>query len=292
MKLKKWLVCLSFLLLMGCESVLPKQNNDINVQENTKDQASESVPEVTNDTIMIPKEQVHKGNLVLVNKEHPIHTDGIPTDIVNLYKNKELIQGYALLDNTIRLSRSVALNFGEMMHDAGKEGVNHFMISSGYRDASEQEKLYRDKGADYALPAGYSEHNIGFSLDIGSTLKPIDQAPEGEWLQKNASEYGFILRYPKNKTEITGIKFEPWHFRYVGLPHSKIMKEKNFTLEEYLDFLKEQKNFITTIDGEKYEISFVPASKNMTLQVPIQQHYELSGNNVDGVIVTIRQNEG
>lgn len=290
--MKKWLICLSFLLLIGCESVLPKQNSDPNAQNNAEEQASVSIPEVTHDTISIPKEQVHKGNLVLVNKDHPIDPDAIPSDIVNLHENQELVQGYILLDNTIKLSRSMVQNFGEMIDAAGKEGVNHFMISSGYRDVSEQEELYREKGADIANPAGHSEHNIGSSLDIGSTLGSIDQAPEGDWLKENASDYGFILRYPKDKTEITGTQFEPWHYRYVGLPHSKIMKEKNFTLEEYLDFLKEQKNYTTTLDDTKYDISFVPASDNMTIQVPIHHQYELSGNNVDGVIVTIRQNEG
>ena len=77
----------------------------------------------------------------------------------------------------------------------------------------------------------------------------MNQAPEGKWLTKNAWTYGFILRYPKDKTAITGIQYEPWHFRYVGLPHSLIMQQKNLALEQYLEYLKEEKTISTTIRG-------------------------------------------
>lgn len=175
-----------------------------------------------------------------------------------------------------------------MIEGAEKDGVLHFLISSGYRDAEEQSRLYQEKGADYALPAGHSEHNLGLSLDIGSTQGKMNQANEGTWLKKNASTYGFILRYPADKTAITGIQYEPWHFRYVGLPHSIIMQENNYSLEEYLDALKEQKTISTTVDDTTYDISYYPVSKNKKIQVPANRGYEISGNNVDGVIVTLR----
>lgn len=290
MQLKKWICLLLFIMLMGCESVQPQQSLDHSELENKiVNEVSEVEPVKTHEPIQIPKEQIHKGNLVLVNKKYPIHNEGVPSDIVNLYQNKELIQGYGLLDNTIQISTGVAQQFNKMVEAAARSEVNHFMISSGYRDNSEQKKLYQEMGSDYALPAGYSEHNIGLSLDIGSTQKSIDNAPEGAWLKKYAWDYGFILRYPLDKSEITGIQYEPWHFRYVGLPHSLIMKEQELTLEEYLDFLKEQKTYTTTIKGKHYEISFVPSSEDMNFEIPMDSQYELSGNNVDGVIVTIEK---
>jgi zinc D-Ala-D-Ala carboxypeptidase len=106
-------------------------------------------------------------------------------------------------------------------------------------------------------------------------------------LKKNAWSYGFILRYPRDKSAITGIQSEPWHFRYVGLPLSAIMQEKNLVLEQYLDFLKEKKTFTTTIDHQSYEISYYPVSNNTTIPVPADGHYEISGDNMDGVIVTV-----
>ncbi|MNN51152.1 D-alanyl-D-alanine carboxypeptidase [compost metagenome] len=165
--------------------------------------------------------------------------------------------------------------------------MENFRISSGYRDEAEQGKLYRTKGADYALPAGYSEHNTGLSLDIGSSLGEIKHSPEGEWLRANAWSYGFILRYPEDKTDITGIKYEAWHFRYVGLPHSLIMKEKNMVLEEYLADLKQRKRLQFTAGNRKYLILYVPASQLGSVQLPAGHPYTVSGDNSDGVIVTV-----
>ena len=122
-------------------------------------------------------------------------------------------------------------------------------------------------------------------LDLRKT--EMNQAPEGEWLIKNASDIRVYLRYPKDKTAITGIQYEPWHFRYVGLPHSVIMQQKNLSLEQYLDYLKEQKTISTNVKGKIYEISYYPISKNTTIHVPSNRHYEISGNNMDGVIVTV-----
>lgn len=297
--MKKWVFLLAVLLLLGYKAVQLK-NEDADgspKQEEPKAQAIHSdVSQKKQDkqpkpgkqtTVSIAKDQMYKGPLVLVNKQYAVHPEGVQSDVVRLFGNKELVKGYSLLDNTIQLSQAVTKSFREMVEAADKDGVRHFMISSGYRDKAEQEKLYREMGSDYALPAGYSEHNLGLSMDIGSTQMEMNQAPEGKWLLSHAWQYGFILRYPKDKTAITGIQYEPWHFRYVGLPHSAIMKEKNMTLEEYLDYVKEQKQLTAHVEGFSYEIVYYRYSKNMTVSIPDQQRYDISGNNVDGIIVTI-----
>ncbi|MDF2963184.1 MAG: D-Ala-D-Ala carboxypeptidase VanY [Paenibacillus sp.] len=285
--MKKWVFWLVILLLLGYGAAQqkPKVVNEKPLQENY--QAKEVSPQKNKLTIEVTKDQIYKGNLLLVNKEHPVPQGGAASGVVNLFQHKELVKGFGLLNNTIRLPTSVVQKFSTMIMAAEKEGVRHFLISSGYRDAKEQSQLYRQMGADYAMPAGYSEHNLGLSLDIGSTQGEMNKAAEGEWLKKNAWKYGFVLRYPKDKTSITGIQYEPWHFRYVGLPHSVIMQEKNFVLEQYLDFLKEQKTISMTIDHQTYEISYYPVSKNTAIHVPANGRYEVSGNNMDGVIVTM-----
>lgn len=237
----------------------------------------------------IAREQVYQGNLLLVNNEYPVHQESMKSDVVNLFKHKELTKGYGLLDTEIHLSKDVAQKFSEMIDAAKKEGIRHFLISSGYRNFEEQSELYRKVGNKYALPAGHSEHNLGLSLDVGSTQMKMNEAPEGKWIEKNAWKYGFILRYPKDKVDVTGIRYEPWHIRYVGLPHSAIMREKNFALEEYLDYLREEKNISASVNGEKYSISYYPVSQNLTIKVPIDRHYKISGNNMDGVIVTTHE---
>lgn len=238
--------------------------------------------------IRVGKDQIYKGNLILVNKTYPVHKGGMESDIVNLYEHQELLDGFGLLNNQIRLPIDLVQRFSDMVAGAAEDGVEHFLISSGYRDLAEQNELFWQKGSDYALPAGHSEHNLGLSLDIGSSLGAMNEAPEGKWLKKNASDYGFILRYPKDKTKITGIQYEPWHFRYVGLPHSRIMQEKDFALEQYLDFLREHKSISVTVGDDRYEVIYRPIEEETTIQLPAGRDYEVSGNNMDGVIVTVR----
>lgn len=290
--MKKWGFLLLFLLCLGFAFInkalffqgkVESQKYDQNHKDHIdKRGTSESIQTKT-----ITKEQIYQGNLLLINSKYPVRQESVKSDIVNLSIHNELVKGYGLLDKNIYLSKEIAQKFSEMVNDAEKEGVNHFLIDSGYRTFSEQNKLYKEMGPSYALPAGYSEHNSGLSLDVGSSLTKMDRAPEGKWLKENAWKYGFILRYPKDKTDVTGIQYEPWHIRYVGFPHSAIMKEKNFALEEYMDFLKEQKTISTTIHGEKYEISYYPVTKDTTIHVPSNLHWEISGNNMDGVIVTV-----
>ncbi|MGO4790356.1 D-alanyl-D-alanine carboxypeptidase family protein [Paenibacillus sp. 2KB_20] len=296
--MKKGLIMLVIFLLVGCESIMtetPNVNDRVESRDGQESKAgsdTQSNPPSAAQTIRVTDEQVTRGNLVLVNKDYLLDQGAVPKDIVTLFENKDLMHGYVVLDNTIRLSRSVAEKFGDMVEAAGEDGVNRFMISSGYRDEGEQEQLYREKGSDYALPPGYSEHNLGLSMDIGSTQQSIDRSPEGKWLKEHAWAHGFILRYPEDKTEITGIQYEPWHFRYVGQPHSMIMKELNLTLEEYLDYLKEQSSYTTTVEGKEYEIKYVPVtSKDMEIEIPAGSEYEISGNNIDGIIVTVLLNK-
>lgn len=239
--------------------------------------------------IKLTKEQLFQGDLILINKDYALHKQGVEPDIVKLSEHPELMQGYGLLDTSIRLSAGVAKAFSNMVSAAAEEHVDHFLISSGYRSFGEQEELYKQKGSDYALPAGFSEHNSGLALDIGSSLGQMERAPEGAWLKKNAWKYGFILRYPEDKTAITGIQYEPWHFRYVGLPHSAVMQSKNYTLEQYLDDLRQEKNLTATVNGIRYEIEYVPASDRSKLVLPKGLEYTVSGDNMGGYIVTVTE---
>ncbi|MFB9329968.1 M15 family metallopeptidase [Paenibacillus aurantiacus] len=242
-------------------------------------------------TIRLTDAQTYAGSLILVNSAHPVREDGVLDDIVALAEQPELTFGYGLLEADTRLSASVAERFRDMVGAAAADGVTHFRISSGYRDQAEQRRMYEQKGADYALPPGRSEHNTGLSLDVGSTLGEMGGSPEGKWLIRHAAEHGFILRYPKDKTEVTGIQYEPWHFRYVGLPHSLIMAENNLALEEYTAYLRKKGGIRTDAGGERYEIQVVAVDGRATVRVPADAKVELSGDNQGGVIVTSRLNE-
>ena len=133
-----------------------------------------------------------------------------------------------------------------MYKDAQKQGL-HRVINSAYRSYEEQKKIYDEYFRIYdsvtasklvAIP-GCSEHQLGLSVDLTSqnvldgTYSLFGNTPEYQWVINHAHEYGFILRYPKDKTNITGTANEPWHFRYVGKKAAREMYEKNLTLEEY-----------------------------------------------------------
>ncbi|AWB44722.1 D-Ala-D-Ala carboxypeptidase VanY [Paenibacillus sp. CAA11] len=292
--MKKWVTCLLVLLLL-CYGYT-KFKTGANDLSNKSEVHTEStgMPDSSNQAdgskIKLSKKMIYQGDLLLVNKDHPV-PDGLhpESDAVNLFNNPELINGFGVLDNTVLLSPRIVDKFHTMIKDAAQEGVVHFLISSGYRNETRQEELYRTSGAQFALPAGYSEHNLGLSMDIGSSQAEMNRAPEGKWLKDNSWKYGFVLRYPEDKTAVTGIQFEPWHFRYVGLPHSAIMWEKNLVLEEYLDYLKQQGSVSTTIGEENYQVFYYPVNENRIITVPAHGEYEISGNNQDGVIVTVHK---
>ncbi|MBO1578171.1 VanY-A/VanY-F/VanY-M family D-Ala-D-Ala carboxypeptidase [Bacillus sp. XF8] len=284
--MKKWGFLLVFaLFLVFIFNILPISQDKVEDQiyEQNDNTATENTQKIE-----ITEEQIYQGNLLLVNSEYAVQQAGIKSDIINLFTHKELTTGYQLLNSEIKLSEEIAEKFSETIAAAEEDGVSNFLISSGYRDLDEQSRLYEEMDSDYALPAGHSEHNLGLSLDVGSTQMKMDKAPEGKWIEENSWKYGFILRYPLDKTDVTGIQYEPWHIRYVGLPHSAIMQEMNLALEEYLDYLKEEKSNSVSVDGKKYTISYYPISQNETIEVevPANEQYEISGDNIDGVIVT------
>ncbi|MCU4977209.1 M15 family metallopeptidase [Bacillus cereus] len=286
--MKKWVFISFFIACTVCVGfyISPLFQKEIDVKIVGKD---ELVKAANTERKEITKEQIYKGDLLLVNRDYPVKKDSIRSDIINVNHNSELVRGYVIFDRNLRLSKYVVKKFLNVVDAAGKDGVQHFLMSSGYRDFKEQSKLYKEMESDYALPAGYSEHNLGLSLDVGSTQKKMEKAPEGKWIEENVWKHGFVLRYPKNKSNITGIQYEPWHIRYVGLPHSAIMQKKNFTLEEYLEFLKEEKEISTEVEGKKYTVSYYKVSENMKVNVPANKQYEISGNNMDGVIVTVQE---
>ena len=292
--MKKWGFLLLLVLCLGLSYI----NMDslfepkIEIQQYNQyepDQEEDERTESNSSKKEITEDQIYLGNLLLVNSSYPVQPESVKSDIINLSAHGELTQGYGLLGSEIYLSEDIAHRFSEMMAAAEEEEVRNFSITSGFRDFDEQNALYQEMGSDYALPAGYSEHNLGLSLDVGSTQMRMAEAPEGKWIEQNAWKYGFILRYPKDKTDVTGIQYEPWHIRYVGFPHSAIMKEKNFVLEEYLDYLKKETHISMSMNGEKYNIAYYPISQSKTINVPAHSHVEISGNNMDGVIVTVKE---
>lgn len=177
---------------------------------------------------------------------------------------------------------------------------------SGYRRFAEQQQIWDDSMRNHgesftrqyvALP-GCSEHQTGLAIDLGLNEGEIDfirpNFPyEGvcQRFRKAAPQYGFIERYPSGKEAVTGIAHEAWHFRYVGVPHAQIMARRNMVLEEYIEYLKQFPRMVPILSR--------PAAAALLKSTTCLQSrpgrrrqedsslYEISGNNVDGYIVTL-----
>lgn len=157
----------------------------------------------------------------------------------------------------------------DMLKDGQKEGLK-FKVCSSYRSQERQQELldedieklmkngytYREAYNEVTketMPPGYSEHSTGLAFDIvskGYQLldKGQENTKENQWLRQHCAEYGFILRYPEEKSEITGINYESWHYRYVGVEVAKQIMEEGITLEEYLEEYVEEN--LEKKDGE------------------------------------------
>ena len=195
--------------------------------------------------------EANKGLLVLVNREHALE-EGLYEDNLRWICNGRLQASKALYDDLV-----------DLLAAAGEEGYQYW-IASAYRSRERQQELVDEDVARYmaqgmsrqqalektyeqTMPAGKSEHETGLALDIlCSENLNMDatqaEEPGNQWLAEHAHEYGFILRYPADKEEITGILYEPWHFRYVGKEAAAFLWEHDLTLEEFWGILSSARN--------------------------------------------------
>lgn len=255
-------------------------------------------------TLEIDSQELHFGELILVNNNTEFVEDGThsvikhetPEDVYT-YKTRD----YVILDTTIDLNPTVIEQLNKMFADyVAYSSAADVMINAAYRTAEMQQELYTSKGPDIAAKPGFSEHHSGYAFDIciysGGVSRTFADEGHYTWIPENCKKYGFIRRYPEGKTDVTGIAFEPWHFRYVGVPHSYYIMNNGIVLEEYIDLLKHYtfsgEHLAINADGKNYEVYYVPAAGELTrVYVPTDKLYTVSGNNTDGFIVTVDMSE-
>ena len=113
--------------------------------------------------------------------------------------------------------------------------MNGYIVTSGYRSYQRQAEVYAESEPGKAQQPGASEHQTGLAFDVTvETNDGFESTPQYGWLMEHAHEYGFIQRYPANKADVTGISYEPWHYRYVGVDAATRMHRSGQTLEEFL----------------------------------------------------------
>lgn len=249
-------------------------------------------------TLKLGKADVLRGSLILVNRSHPLNEEEAITNLTPACEGG----GSVLLD---RRAAKPLFQITSYLNSAGR-----IVPVSGYRTKREQRTIYedclRESGKEftgkYVAYPGCSEHQTGLAVDLAENKKGIDfirpDFPDtgicGAF-RRLAPRYGFIERYPSGREKITRIAHEPWHFRYVGCPHSEVMGEKALTLEEYTDYLKEfpfEGAHLRLIRrGVGFEVFYISVSpdREVSVELPDETPYEVSGNNVDGVVVTLRR---
>lgn len=263
MRLVKVLL-MSVFILSGCSQIdiffnestqqVPIDKTEEESNQGVTDYPTESeIEDVSEEEMMIqelpPEVSVSDWNLILVN----------PWEALPEKYEAEFIE----VDNTQKIDVRIEEAWNNWRDAASKAGHNLF-FASGYRTIERQRTNFNnsvvgyvndgyseeeaiEKTKEYLTEPGHSEHHTGLALDIvdhswinaGRRLEPdYDTQESQQWLVETMADYGFILRYPLGKEEITGIEYESWHFRYVGVENAKFIKQYDLVLEEYISLIK------------------------------------------------------
>ena len=246
-------------------------------------------------SLIFPREAIHRGNLILVNAQYPFRAEFA----------QPVLQPVNL-KSSVMLEQTAAASLARAVEESA--GWDAFCAVSGWRSFDEQQAIYTrslaENGAAFtrqfvALP-GHSEHQTGLAIDLGLNQEPLDFIRPAfpctgicARFRTNCVSHGFVERYPKGKEPVTGIAHEPWHFRYLGSPHARILTDWGYCLEEYIEFLRQfsaQCPYVVRDESGEYGIYFVKAgSGNTEIPVTDPARCRVSGNNVDGFVVTERR---
>lgn len=205
------------------------KQNAIEVSTNVDDNTNHEIKEITD------------WRLILVNIDNALPED---------YKIElEDIDQYRQFD-----ARAIQ-ELKKMVESERKSGASGMWVQSGYRSIELQTKVFNEQVQEYINQGktkeeaekltlkiinkpGTSEHNLGLAVDFNYANYDFEETTAFKWLKENAEDYGFILRYPKDKVEITKVNYEPWHWRYVGVENAKEINKLGYCLEEYIEYLQ------------------------------------------------------
>ena len=255
----------------------PSSNNELTFVQTTKSSGA-----------------IHSGTLILVNKDNK-YTFPIGVSLVDISDNMvkkphgtiyRPVPGVELLEEeTLRALNAMMYKYYELDEDA------NFVISSAYRTEAAQEAL------GSSVKPGESDHHTGYCVAIKYPAAN-HFLESNHWFYQNCHKYGFVIRYPEGKKDITGVSDYDHCFRYVGVAHATYMYENNLCMEEYLDLLKNSfssaatRLTISAADGYQYDVYYVAASGSeiTTIDVPTSNYeYTVSGDNRSGFIVTVKK---
>ncbi|MCI8923291.1 MAG: M15 family metallopeptidase [Lachnospiraceae bacterium] len=283
----------------------------------TKKQSPYFAASTVYEHLTFTEKDITTGNLVLVNREHPICADPPSHELIDINcQQPDLLSPHkgefqnqlSCLDHPVEeiyLQKQAATMLFSLIKKSGAGG--RITAVSGCRSLREQTAIWEEtvsgKGLafteKYVARPGCSEHQSGLAIDLAKSAPSIDYIRphlprEGAIaaFMRLAPQFGFILRYPEGKEEITRIGYEPWHFRYVGFPHSVIMTDSQMTLEEYLEMLENGtsplKPFTYTQDGARIDIIYLSMKNRQKVEAEFSDvlPHTISGTNKSGIVLT------
>ncbi|MCL2223112.1 MAG: M15 family metallopeptidase [Oscillospiraceae bacterium] len=266
--------------------------------ENADTEEAPDEEEPTHIILTLEDADISIGYLVLVNHEHSFEIPENP-ELSSLLT--ERTGEYSVLGANHYFRHSIIPKLDALMAAYTEEtGGTRVAIISAFRGLEAQQaaldeqiaRLGREEALRWVALPGHSEHHTGLAVDLGLYVDGERRTFTGSgitvWFRENAHRFGFILRYPDGSFEITRTAYEPWHFRYIGAPHSVIVFENEWLFEEYIDYIRNytiDEPFIFVYGGTTYEIFFTDERE---IHLPLDSLFEVSGNNVDGFIVTVR----
>lgn len=206
-------------------------------QKENGEEAKQQEAYTNMETVKANTNQPLDWKLIIASKEHPIPDD---------YEVQ-----LATIEGDLKFDQRAIGELNQLRNAARKAGYTNLWVQSSYRSIETQETLFKNKVNEYKRMgkteqkaeelankivnrAGESDHNLGLAVDFNYVEESFKDLSVYKWLCNHAHEYGFILRYPKEKEEITNVSYEPWHWRYVGKEYAKEIKEKGYCLEEYV----------------------------------------------------------
>ena len=241
---------------------------------------------------------INRGNLVLVNAEHEYKFLDDDIELVSLF-DSILTEYYHVSDLVTKLDSEALDQLNALMKGFYEAEKNtDIYVIGGYRTLDEQSDKYYNGNSSFQ--GGHSDYHTGRTFDIGIFPKDSSSGYYSatgiySWIDEHAADYGFIVRFPENKENLTGELARTYTYRYVGAPHAVYMKQNELCLEEYIDKIKEHNNekpVEVTVGSKLYQIYYVAAKATGDTEVPVPANktYTVSGNNVDGFIVTVSMN--
>ncbi|MBQ9949765.1 MAG: M15 family metallopeptidase [Clostridia bacterium] len=225
------------------------KNSDTAFSHDTRVSSHEALPQTLAQKLNLNEHDMK--NLVLINFENEVPNEPDTLCYISQLISRDICE----YDESMLAVREAGEALSRMLNDGCTQGHGKFILNSAFRSYEAQKRIWDERLAhdsDYgknpyespvrAMPPGKSEHETGLAFDILTVEHPFANNwfgtfDDGTWLAQNCHLYGFILRYPEDKTHITGVQYEPWHFRYVGVKAATYMSENNLCLEEFIKIL-------------------------------------------------------